>query len=231
MRSSLAALLGLFLAAPLAAQTVVPVEAEPFHRTAMMTPAARILDIRMSPGDSTAYHRHSRPYFWVVVKGDGFFSQLPGAAATPVAFVPGHVGFTAATGASPLVHRVLEGTHAAFQLVSAELDPAFGGQCAARAPEATPAGAQLLFDTLGVGVYRLHLAPGQAVAAGSRGAQLWISIDGGSLAWTPRGAASESASVLVPGQFIWEEHRSAFRNSGAQPMDAVVIRWRECRAS
>ena len=227
-RSTLAPLLGLLLAFPAAAQTVVPVETEPFHRTALLTPAARILDIRMQPGDSTLYHRHARPYFWVVVSGQQFHSQLPGAEAAPVAFQPGHVGFTAATESSPLVHRVFDRAPVGFHLVSAELIPDYQSRCARTIREPAARGAEMVFDTLGVTVQRVRLAPGESLPAGSAGAQLWISLTAGPLAFSPPGSEVEIATALEPGQFIWAGKRGAVRNPGSARMDAVVLRWREC---
>ena len=224
----LAPLAGLLLASPIAAQAVVPVADEPFHRTALLTPAARVLDIHMQPGDSTAYHSHARPYFWVVISGQQFHSQLPGGAAAPVAFAPGHVGFTAATESAPLVHRVFDRAPVGFHLVSAELDPGYLATCARRAPEPAARGAEMIFDTLGVTVQRVRLAPGETLAAGSAGAQLWISLTPGLIAVSPSASDLEVATELDAGQFIWAGKRGALRNPGSSRMDAVVIRWREC---
>jgi hypothetical protein len=230
-RPTIAALVGLLLASPLAAQRVLPVAEEPFHRTVLMTPAARMLDIRMQPGDSTQYHSHARPYFWVVIEGQGFDSQLPGGAPTPVAFAPGHVGFTAATESTPLIHRVLDRAPAGFHLVSAELIPDFTARCARSAPEPPLRGAEVVYDTLGVAVYRVRLAPGESLPTATSGAQLWISLSAGPLAWTPASGGGESATVLEAGQFLWQERRALVRNPGSQPISAVVLRWRECAAT
>jgi len=227
-RSILAPLAGLLLAFPAAAQTVVPVADEPFHRTALLTPAARILDIRMMPGDSTMYHSHARPYFWVVISGQQFHSQLPGAEAARVDFAPGHVGFTAATESTPLVHRVFDRAPVGFHLVSAELAPGYPGTCARRGAEPPARGAEMLFDTLGVTVQRLSLAPGETLAPGSAGAQLWISLTAGTVALSTPGSDAELLTELDAGQFVWAGKRGAVRNPGAARMDAVVLRWREC---
>ena len=57
----------------------VPVYQERMHRLVYRSPLVRILDVRIAPGETTAYHIHSAPLVVVAVQDARTWAQTPGA--------------------------------------------------------------------------------------------------------------------------------------------------------
>ena len=58
---------------------------EPRHRLVFQSPLVRVLDVRLPPGDTTAYHIHAARMVGVAVQGPRVWSQAPGAPPGPIA--------------------------------------------------------------------------------------------------------------------------------------------------
>ncbi|MDH3441135.1 MAG: hypothetical protein OEM63_10305 [Gammaproteobacteria bacterium] len=101
---------GILLACSLAAaETVVPVYEEPFHRLVADSTDFKILNILIPPGGTTLYHRHAEPTFYVVLNRTVVRSQLLGgewSAPIPATELPGSVSHNDESREKPFEHRV-----------------------------------------------------------------------------------------------------------------------------
>ncbi|MGI9262533.1 MAG: hypothetical protein ACR2QR_10885 [Woeseiaceae bacterium] len=119
MRHALAILL-LVLSTAGAAQNVVPVYEEPFHRLVADNSAFKILDILIPPGGTTLYHRHAEPTFYVTLNRTAVRAQMLGrewsAPSVPTA-KPGSVSHDDESRERPFEHRVNNVSDEGFRLM------------------------------------------------------------------------------------------------------------------
>lgn len=97
------------LASLAAAQSVVPVHEEPFHRLVSQNRNFRVLDILIPPGQTTLYHRHAEPAIYVRLNWAPVRAQLLGEEFGPIATEttrPGDVVLDDNYHNEPMSHRV-----------------------------------------------------------------------------------------------------------------------------
>ena len=91
--------------------------AEPFHHWQFENQYVRVYDVRIPPGETTAFHTHALDSVFVTVSGGLVASQLEGQAWTLAEKVaPGGVEFSA-DAAKPRVHRVRNEGAAEFHVI------------------------------------------------------------------------------------------------------------------
>ncbi len=119
MKSSLATLL-LLCSAICAADAVVPVHEEPFHRPIADTSTYRVLDVRIPPGKTTLFHTHAEPTLYVTLQRTTVRAQRLddewGEAGQPD-WAPGDVRYDGAALDAPFTHRVENLGEQDFRLV------------------------------------------------------------------------------------------------------------------
>ena len=111
MKSVPLAMVFLLFAAALVAddELIVPVHEEPRHRLVFGRPLARILDLNVPPGDTTLYHVHSSPIFYVTLGSSKIRTQRLGEDWVIVERPFSGLGDTRideSYAESPLTHRV-----------------------------------------------------------------------------------------------------------------------------
>lgn len=115
-------------AVPGGAQTadpIVPMHQEPRHHVVYDSPAVRVLDIQIPPGDTTLFHTHDTPILYVPVARSQTRSQVLGAewsgggAATsaPAPERPGRVNSVTTYVEKPYTHRVNNVGTSVFRLI------------------------------------------------------------------------------------------------------------------
>ncbi len=108
MKSSSFALL-LFCSAICAADEVVPVHEEPFHRPIIDTSTHRVLDVKIPPGKTTLFHTHAEPTLYVTLHRSMVRAQRLGnewGEAGTSDWAPGDVRYDGAAIDAPFTHRV-----------------------------------------------------------------------------------------------------------------------------
>lgn len=127
-------------------EKVVPVFQEPRHHVVVDTPALRILDIQIPPGETTLYHRHDSAMLYVPIASSRTRNQnlgedwtgggaAPAADAAPVPARPGRVTAPANYLDKGQTHRVNNIGSTLFRLVGiANMTP--GDTTAGAAPTA-----------------------------------------------------------------------------------------------
>ena len=92
-----------------AAQTYVPVHEEPRHRLVWESQNVRVLDLLIPPGDTTKFHIHNSPIFYVTLTPGSLRTQRAGERwVTPTGRPsgPGSVRFDDSYKETPVIHRV-----------------------------------------------------------------------------------------------------------------------------
>ncbi len=104
-----ACLLLFFAATAIAADKVVPIYEEPRHRLVLDNGTERILNLSVPPGDTTLYHVHDQPIFYVTLSFTQLRTQVQGGGWTsqPMEpWAPGDVMVDDSYVDQPTTHRV-----------------------------------------------------------------------------------------------------------------------------
>jgi hypothetical protein len=145
----------------------VQVSQEPRHHNVFENAWVRILDVRIAPGDTTLFHKHSTPSVFLVLSdtktGSEVLVQPPNPRSTS-----GNVWFESFyTG--PRIHRVWNSDTNVFHTIDMEL-PASRHQKID--PPLDTAMYRLLFDEIPVRGYRIDLAGGKSIHLSQRKAPM-----------------------------------------------------------
>ena len=103
-------------------QQAVPVQEEPRHQLVLDDEVAFILDVQIPPGDTTLYHTHADPIFYVSIGTSRTRSQVMGRdwvgpGAGPVSS-PGRVFSNIRYADRPVTHRVNNVGDGLFRLIA-----------------------------------------------------------------------------------------------------------------
>jgi hypothetical protein len=212
-------------AAPnVAAGEVVPVYQEPRHRLVFRSPLVRVLDVRLPPGDTTAYHVHAARLVGIAVQEARIWTQLLGAPPSPVA-VPQAIPYVFENWSQslPYTHRVANVDTLPLHYVVAEW-------LARSGPEvpALPDGPsrRLLKQGRTTRVYEITLTPGAATDAHTHaGPGLTVLATAGALA---EEGSPQARGGTGAGSWSWREalHRHVLRNDGSTRLIIYEIDWR-----
>jgi hypothetical protein len=203
----------------------VPVYREPMHRLVYRNPLVRVLDVRIPPDDTSAFHVHSAPMVGVAIQDARVWYQAPGAAPGPVTTPkPTPFVFTNWAQSLPYTHRVANVDRVPLHYVVAEWLARSGRDVPPFPDDDTR---RLIEESPNLRVYRItleshastwahtHLGPG-LVVQGTAGA---LGDDGGARA---RGGGSGA------GSWSWREepYRHQLRNNGTTKIEVYEIDWR-----
>jgi quercetin dioxygenase-like cupin family protein len=104
-------------------ETVVAVHLEPFHKLVYEGGEFQVLDIEIPPGDTTRYHLHEAPMFYVSVSASHTDAQvlggrwLGGQVLEEPEWLPGEVDSNTSYARRPLAHRVKNLGSTPFRLI------------------------------------------------------------------------------------------------------------------
>jgi quercetin dioxygenase-like cupin family protein len=107
----------------LAAQEGVPTHKEPRHKTVLDSVRFRIIDVQIAPGDTTLFHVHDAPAFYVALRVSPTSAQPLGgvwdgvAANADPGWQPGDVDIDTAYVIRPVTHRVTNVGSGQFRLL------------------------------------------------------------------------------------------------------------------
>lgn len=202
----------------------VPVYQEPRHHLVYRNPLVRVLDVRIPPGDTSAYHIHDAPMVGVVIQDARTWSQVPGAPAGPVRTPPpAPSAFTNWTQELPYTHRVANVDSVPLHYVVAEWLGRKGGEVPALP---TDEDRKLVEDGPTVRVYQITLEPNAATWPHTHvGPGLVVQATDGDLIddGGPRAHGGSGA-----GSWSWREgpYRHRLRNAGPRKLVVYEIDWR-----
>lgn len=130
------------------------VHEEPRHRPVFQNKEIRILDVRVAPGDTSLYHMHSTPSFFIRLTNTITGSQVQGEAKKAGKSQSGEIRFENLAPPNNRVHRVWNADKDTFHVMDVELlmkKAAFDQK-----PMVLP-NLKLEIDTTWVRAYRLSL--------------------------------------------------------------------------
>jgi quercetin dioxygenase-like cupin family protein len=201
----------------------VPVHREPRHHLVYENELARVMEVRVAPGDTTGWHRHTDRMLGVVIAGARTWDEWAGHQPEPVPALT--VGAVFDNGKwIPYTHRVGNVDTVAFYYIV--------GEVRRRSGIASPtlravAHLALERDSGGVRVYRITLAPGEATTAHRHSPPgLTIQIGAGSVR-AEGGKPQRLSSAQGSGAWSWHAagHTHVLRNVGSVPVQLIEIDW------
>lgn len=174
------------------AATCVEVYDEPDHVCRVRNDCVYAYSVRLSPGGTTLWHRHTQDTIYVSLADGSVREDLPGRDAI-LTDVPCGAAVSRPHREEPLVHRVTNVGAGLFHVVGAEAlaRPAAGRDTALDTP-----GYALLVETARVRAYRVDTPPGR-VRHGAAG--LLIATAG----CTVRAPADGAPQRLARGDLAW----------------------------
>ena len=212
--------------APVPAESrVVPVEREPRHRPVFQNDLVRILDVRVSPGDTTAYHVHAHRLIGVALLDARTWFQSLGAQPDPPV-MPRAVPYLFDNWAGPLPY-----THRGANVDSVPLHYLVAEQLAPSPTDApaladTPTRRMVKEGALGR-VYEVTLAPHTATEPHTHAAPgLTLLATPGTL--VDQGSAPAAVGGTGAERWSWRNpgHRHVLRNAGAAAVTVYELDWR-----
>jgi len=188
----------------------VPVYREPKHRLVFQNALARVLDVRIGPGDTTAYHIHADPMVGIAVQDARIRIQGPGSTVGAVALprATPYV-FDNWSQALPYTHRVVNTDTLPLHYVVAEWLARSGPEAPALPDDANR---RLVKEGPTARVYQVTLAPGTATEPHTHAAPGLVVVAGGTDA----------------GSWSWREPAEphVLRNGGTTRLIIYEIDWR-----
>jgi hypothetical protein len=192
----------LLAAAPLAAQSAVPVDEEPRHHLVFSNETIRVIDAALPPGYTSLYHVHDRDNIPIVVDAGRIRVQPLGGTATESDVTLGRV--TYATGG--YAHRVGNVDTGLVHFIDVEL---LGAEPATPAADPAPLPRhELVLQNRRVRAWRIVLAPNDTLPAHAHHrALLQVTVQGppgappGTWHWV---ATGEPAALINPGPTAYE---------------------------
>lgn len=176
------------------AQSIVPVEQEPHHRTVLQNAWVRVLDVRFGPGVTSGFHQHSLNNVAVRVVGGTTRADTVDGEGQPRLVATGSVVYYSAS--PPYVHRVANVGADAVRIVDVELS---GAKAVATAGAADVTATHVVeIENEHVRVSRVRLGPGASLAAHTH----------------PRGWLEVVVKGQAPGKVAWHDAAAAVAIAG-----------------
>jgi hypothetical protein len=110
--------IALLLANSIAAQ--VPVREEPRHKVALVNDYIRLLDVRIQPGDTSLFHVHQIPSFFIPLSTTRIGSQMKGQGPRESSFPIDSTWYNGFEN-GPLIHRVWDDDTNVLHVIDLEL--------------------------------------------------------------------------------------------------------------
>jgi quercetin dioxygenase-like cupin family protein len=212
----------------------VPLSGEPRHHVVYESPALRVHDIQIPPGDTTLFHTHDTAILYVPIARSTNRSQVlgaewtGGAAAavppppTPVPERPGPVNSVTTYVEKPYTHRVNNVGTTLFRLIGIANRTA--GAPAGAADDVSGLSAKPELENPWYRAHRIALAPGTATASHRHASQVVVVMQ------TPGTVAVEGTTwspLNGTGDFTWQPsgtHVIYNRGGGAIELVEIEVR-------
>ena len=114
----------LFILLSFISMAQVPVREEPRHKPVLQNKYIRLLDVWLSPGDTTLYHVHATPSLFVVLTDAHTISQVKGGSWAPDQWAPGKTWYRSFIN-DTFVHRVANIDTVSFHVNDIEILSSF----------------------------------------------------------------------------------------------------------
>jgi hypothetical protein len=138
----------------------VPVREEPRHKPVLQNNYIRLLDVWLPPGDTTLYHIHEIPSFFIILSNTTTMVQLLGKAPEESIFQAGFTWFNGFE-KGPLIHRLWNKDTNALHVIDLELLSSGNNTLI---PVKEQAGLKLNFENEKIRVYNCELQGKQNIS-------------------------------------------------------------------
>jgi hypothetical protein len=199
----------------------VPVSQEPRHHKVVDNGHIRLLDVRISPGDTTQFHIHATPSVFVVLTDAKTGSQVISEedhSASPIKHY-GNIWFEGFY-IKPRIHRVYNSDEHIFQVMDIELT---NKNLVTIDSPINQAGITFLFEEKQVRAYRMQLSPGHSVSIQPRKADVLLIqlndslVNPGLQAFVPGNRPAQKTFFNLKGYYLYINSGTAFelKNEGS----------------
>jgi quercetin dioxygenase-like cupin family protein len=196
---------------------------EPKHRVLYQNPLVWVVELRLSPGDTTGWHYHPASMVGIAIQGGRFLDQVPDADPRPFPAQPTPYAFDNWSRTLPYTHRVVNADTVPIHDVFAEWHGRSGVQ--AEALPDTPS-RRLIKEGETARVYEIRLVPGDSTDAHTHAAP-GLTVLGTPGTLTEDGTP-EAKGGTGAGSWSWHgpSYRHVLRNDGSEPLIVYEIEWR-----
>lgn len=199
----------------------VLVHEEPRHRPVFENKEIRILNVLVAPGDTSQYHMHTTPSFFVRLSNTITGSQVQGEAKKAGKAQIGEIRFENLAPPNNRIHRVWNADKDTFHVMDVEL---LMKKSVFNQKPLTLPNLKLEIDTNWVRAYRLNLLKGNNFKTKNKKQSLvLISLNDPSLEIRHNGKTG--LQTLSPGSFFVIERRKSFsvKNTGERNTQFILL--------
>jgi hypothetical protein len=208
----------LLLSIPATAQ--VPVREEPRHRVALHNDYIRLLDVRIQPGDTSLFHVHQIPSFFIPLSTTMIGSEVKGQPARRSRFPIDSTWYNGFEN-GPLIHRVWNNDTNILHVIDLELLATKNSTL----PSTIQLPFKIDFENEKLRVYKFELQAGQVVPLPLiKNPMLLVSVDGANLRLKDSG--QKKFIDLKPGTFRWldpKQHIDISNHAGASTRAILIL--------
>jgi hypothetical protein len=199
----------------------VAVRYEPRHKVALENKWIRLLDVRLLPGDTSLFHIHEIPSFFIPLSNTAIGSQVKGQSPQESKFTVGATWYNGFEN-GPLIHRVWNSDTNVLHVIDLEL---LSGKKATRPTTVQLPNSKIDFENEKLRVYKFELASKQTILLPSlRTPMIFISLSGAELQiQNPK--KKDFVYHVNAGGFQWLEpgQRFAINNKEIIGANAILI--------
>lgn len=199
----------------------VPVHQEPRHHNVFENKAVRILNVVLPPGDTSLFHIHQTPSFFIYFTSGSVGSQLLGESAVTGSNVAGRIHFENLAAPNTRTHRVWNLDQDTFHVMDLELLYTHTGFAVA---PLVLTGLKLEIDTAWIRAYRLTLEGGKSFVLSNRDQEyILVALDASEIKVGEKGNARQQK--LQPGSFLEIDKMESFSliNSSNTALNCILL--------
>jgi hypothetical protein len=197
----------------------VPVREEPRHKVALQNDYVRLLDVRVPPGDTSLFHVHQIPSFFIPLSTTIIGSQVKGQSPRESRFPIDSTWYNAFEN-GPLIHRVWNDDTSVLHVIDLELLAANNSAL----PKTLQLPFKIDFDNEKLRVYKFELQAETIITLPLiKTPMLFVAVDGANL--QIKDFAQEQFVDLRPGSFQWiaSQRQIQVSNQGNTSNRSILI--------
>lgn len=197
----------------------VPVREEPRHKMALENDYMRLLDVRIQPGDTSLFHVHQIPSFFIPLSTTAIGSEVKGQGPRQSRFPLDSTWYNGFEN-GPLIHRVWNNDTNILHVIDLELLATKN----ATLPNTIQFAFKIDFENEKLRVYKFQLQAGQVIALPLiKTPMLLLSVDGADLEL--KDLDRRNSIDLKPGSFRWlDPHQHAeISNHGNVSTRSILV--------
>jgi len=199
----------------------VAVRFEPRHKVALENEYVRLLDVRIRPGDTSLFHVHETPSFFIPLSNTAIGSQVQGQLPQESKMTAGATWYNGFE-KGPLIHKVWNSDTATLHVIDLELLSAKNSPLTGAA--ALP-GLKIDFENERLRVYKMELLPQDTFLLPRLPTPMIIICVSGPGIQIENGSRKGDLSRISEGGFQWLKPGQHFLllNEGAGRDEAILI--------